>query len=94
MYRRFFLDVASGRVRVRSVTQRDFQNARHLIRFAKVIQKRHLKSADAIIAESCRDLAYELGSPTTFWLCDEKLYKTLSGLSAYSSAVKLRFVYP
>jgi predicted nucleic acid-binding protein len=94
MYRRFFHDVAIGRVRVRSVTQRDFQNARHLIRFAKVIQKRHLKSADAIIAESCRDLAYDLGSQATFWLCDEKLYKTLSSLSAYSSAVKLRFVHP
>ena len=94
MYRRFFRDVAKRRVCVRNVTQRDFQHARHLLRFAKVIQGRHLKSADAIIAESCRELAYELKSPIIFYLCDEKLYKTLNSLNAYASAVKLRFVQP
>jgi predicted nucleic acid-binding protein len=94
MYRKFFRDVATGRIRVRSVTQRDFQNARHLLRFAKAIHRRHLKSADAIIAESCRELAYELNSTVTFYLCDEKLFRTLRSLNAYSSAVKLRFVHP
>ena len=94
LYRRFFRDVANERIHVRSVTQRDLQNARHLLRFAKVIQGRHLKSADAIIAESCRDLAYELNSPIVFYLCDQKLYKTLSTLGAYTSAVRLRFVHP
>ena len=94
MYRKFFHDVAKRRVRVRNVTQRDFQNARHLLRFAKVIQRRHLRSADAIIAESCRELAYELNSPIIFYLCDERLYRTLNSLNAYASAVKLRFVHP
>jgi len=94
MYRKFFRDVAKRRVRVRNITQRDFQNARHLLRFAKVIQRKHLRSADAIIAESCRELAYELNSPIIFYLCDEKLYKTLNSLNAYASAVKLRFVHP
>jgi len=94
LYKRFFKDLANHRVNVRSVVQRDLQNARHLLRFAKVIQRRHLKSADAIIAESCRELAYELNAPFTFYLCDEKLFKTLSGINAYSTAVKLRFIHP
>src|SRR5216684_1486318 len=65
LYRRFFRDLAKKRIHIRSVTQRDFQNARHLLRFAKVIHRRHLKSADAIISESCRELAYELNAPVT-----------------------------
>src|SRR5690348_14720572 len=55
LYRKFFRDLANKRVRVRTLSQRDLHNARHLLRFAKVIQRRHLKSADAIIAESCRE---------------------------------------
>lgn len=94
LYRRFFRDLAEKRIQVRSVTQRDFENARHLLRFAKVIHGRHLKSADAIISESCRELAYELKFPVTFYLCDEKLNKTLSGINAYSTAVRLRFIHP
>lgn len=94
LYQKFFRDVAAKRIHVRAVSQRDFQNARHLLRFAKVIHGRHLKSADAIISESCRELAYELSSPVTFYLCDEKLYKTLSSVNAYSTAVRLRFIHP
>jgi hypothetical protein len=94
LYRKFFGDVARQRIRIRSITQRDLENARHLLRFAKVIHHRHLKSADAIISESCRELGYELNFPIVFYLCDEKLYKTLSTLNAYSAAVRLRFVRP
>jgi predicted nucleic acid-binding protein len=75
LYRRFFKDLANKRVQVRTLTQRDLENARHLLRFAKVINGRHLKSGDAIIAESCRELAYELSSRIVFYLCDEKLFK-------------------
>lgn len=94
LYSNFFRDLADGRVQVRNVLQRDFQNASHLLRFAKVISGRHLKSSDAIVAESCRELAYELGRPVTFYLCDQKLHKTLSSINAYSSAVRLRLVRP
>lgn len=94
MYRHFFRDLASRRIRVRSLTQRDLQNARHLLRFAKVIKRRHLKSADAIISEACRELAYELNLPVVFYLCDKKLYKTLSTINAYSAAVRLRYISP
>lgn len=94
LYHRFFRDLADKKVHVRNITQRDIQNARHLLRFAKVIHGRHLKSADAIISESCRELAYELNSPVTFYLCDERLHRTLASIGAYSSAVKLRFIHP
>src|SRR5580698_10123206 len=81
LYGRFFRDVAAKRVLIRSVGQRDFQNARHLLRFARMIRGSHLKSADAIIAESCRELAYELNSRITFYLCDQRLYNTLAGIN-------------
>jgi hypothetical protein len=94
LYRRFFRDVARKRIIVREISRRDLENARHLIRFAKVIKGRHLKSADAIVAETCRDLSYELGDRVTFYSCDQKLHKTLNATDAYRTAVKLRYVQP
>lgn len=92
MYRVFFRDLADRRVQVRSVSHRNFDGARHLLRYARVIRGRHLTSADAIIAESCRQLAYELKMRVTFYLCDQRLHNTLSSISAYTSAVRLRLL--
>lgn len=94
LYRKFFRDVASRRIIVREITKRDLQNARHLIRFAKVIEGRHLRSADAIVSETCRDLSYELGNRVTFYSCDQKLHTTLNATSAYRSVVRLRYLQP
>jgi len=94
MYLSFFGDLATGRIMVRESTRRDFEKARQLLRFARVIIGRHLKSADAIIAASCRELAYEKKAPIVFYLCDKKLHATLRVISAYSAVVKLRYVQP
>lgn len=94
MYLKFFRDVARKRIIVRDITKRDLENARHLLRFARVIERRHLGSADAIIAETCRDLSYELGQRVTFYSCDQRLHTTLSATGAYRAAVKLRYLQP
>jgi predicted nucleic acid-binding protein len=94
MYRSFFRDLATGRITVRESTRRDFEKARQLLRFARVIIRRHLKSADAIIAASCRELAYEKKMPLVFYLCDKRLHATLQVIGAYSTVVKLRYVQP
>jgi len=92
MYRRFFLDIARKRINVRDITRRDLENARHLMRFAKVIQRRSLGSSDAIIAETCRDLSYELGRRVIFCSSDQRLHSTLSVTGAYRAAVRLRYL--
>lgn len=94
MYRSFFRDIATKQILVRDSTRRDFEKARHLLRFARVIQRLHLRSADAIIAESCRELSYEKQERVVFYLCDKKLHKTLSAIAAYKSAVELRYIQP
>lgn len=94
MYRKFFRDVARKRIVVRDITKRDLENARHLLRFARVIQRRNLGSADAIVAETCRDLSYELGKQVSFYTCDKKLHSTLSATGAYKTAVRLRYMQP
>ena len=94
MYRKFFRDVANKRIIVRDITKRDLENARHLLRFARVVQRRHLGSADAIVAETCRDLSYELGKRVVFYSCDQRLHTTLSATGAYQAAVKLRYMQP
>lgn len=94
LYRRFFRDVANKKIIVRDIRKRDLENARHLIRFAKVIKRRHLKSADAIVAETCRDLSYELSDRVIFYSCDQKLHTTLNATDAYRTAVRLRYLQP
>ena len=94
MYRSFFGDLATGRIMVRESTRRDFEKARQLLRFARFIIRRHLKSADAIIAASCRELAYEKRLPIAFYLCDKRLHNTLQAIGAYSTVIKLRYVQP
>lgn len=94
MYQEFFQDVASNRIRVRDSKRRDLEKARHLLRFARVIMRRHLGSADALIATSCRELAYERKTKVVFYLCDKRLFNTLSNIDAYSRVVSLRFIQP
>jgi|ERR1700676_444700 len=94
MYRKFFRDVARKRITVRDITKRDLENARHLLRFARVIQRRSLGSADAIVAETCRDLSYELDKRVIFCTCDQRLHSTLSATGAYQAAVRLRYLQP
>lgn len=94
MYRKFFKDVARKRIIVRDITRGDLENARHLLRFARVLQRRSLGSSDAIVSETCRALSYDLAERVTFYTCDRKLYSTLSATGAYKAAVRLKYVQP
>lgn len=89
--KRFFEDVAEGRLRVRATTSRDFTRARDLLRFAGIIRRRRLSSGDALIAACCLDLAYQERERITFCTSDQPLYSILSDITAYTSALRLRF---
>lgn len=86
----FLADVASGRLKVCTTTKRDVLKARDLIRFAGVVKQKSLKSADALIAVCCLELALEKKQKIIFYLEDRKLYSTLRVIGAYRSALKLR----
>jgi len=92
MYREFFEDLASERVRLRTVTQREFVSATHILRFAGVIKRLKLQSADAMIAECCRELALESGERVVFYTADWKLYFILRSIDRFKKALKLRYL--
>jgi len=77
---------------VRTVTQLDLLRVRHLLRFAGVLKKKKLKSADAVISECCRELALEKRRRIVFYVADWKLYAILRDIDAFRSTLKLRFL--
>lgn len=92
MYGEFFEDLASEKVRLRAVTQRELVSATHILRFAGVIKRLKLQSADAIIAECCRELAVESGERVVFYTADWKLYFILRSIDRFKRALSLRYL--
>lgn len=90
--RRFFSDLASGRLRVRNSTQRDVLRARQLIRFAGVLRRRSIGSGDAMIASACLELALERRTVVTFYTSDWTLYDILRQIDAFTSALRIVFI--
>lgn len=88
----FWRDIHEQRLHVRPVTQRDMMKARHLLRYAGVELNRKLKSADALIAASALEDAYESGMKVTFCLEDWTLYDVVRNISAYRSALRFRYI--
>lgn len=85
-------DVAQGRLIVRSVEASHLLRARHLIRYAGVLKRRRMGSADAVIAACCLDLALELKQEIIFYIHDKTLYTILQDINAFTSALNLRYI--
>lgn len=92
MNRAIIKDLANGRLLVRNTTTRDITRARELIRFAGVINRRRLKSGDALVASSCLDLAFERKERITFYMSDWGLYDILRSLESFTSVLTLQYV--
>jgi predicted nucleic acid-binding protein len=88
---RFWKDVAEGKLVVRSTSQYEVIRARNLLRFAGVLKRRNLGSADALIAVSCLELALERGDRIVFYTSDWTQYDVLRQIDAFNSALILRF---
>ena len=87
----FMEDVASGKISIRPFTREDMVRAIHLLTHAGVIEKHGLKTADALIASSCRQMALETRSRPIFYTSDWPLYRTLYELDVFRSRMKLKF---
>ena len=94
MHSAFLADVASGRIDVRPLSRQDMVKATHLIELGGVTNRAGLKSSDALVAVSCRELALERGERVSFYTKDWKLYRTLYGINAYRAAMRLNFLGP
>lgn len=86
----FLRDIASGRLNIREVTQGDMQRARHLLRYAGVVKKRNLGSADAQVATCCLELALEKKVPVAFYTEDWTLYSTIREINSFRSVLEIR----
>jgi predicted nucleic acid-binding protein len=87
---RFWEDIAEGRLIVRDTSQRDVMRARNLLRYAGVLKRRRLQSADALVAVTCLELALERGEAIIFYTSDWTLYDILSQIDAFNAALTLR----
>jgi hypothetical protein len=65
-----------------------------LLRFAGIVKRRNLGSADALIASCCLDLAHELRKRVLFYTADWTLYSTLREVDAFRSAMTLQYILP
>ena len=85
-------DIANGLLLVRPVTQPDLISARDLLEEAAVLNGRDLRSSDAIIAATCRGLAYSIKRRMIFYTRDWPLYSSVRSIQSYRSALKLRYL--
>jgi hypothetical protein len=87
---RFWKDIAEGNLVVRNTSQREVMRARNLLRFAGVLRRRNLGSADALIAVSCLELALERKEEIIFYTSDWTQYDVLRQIDAFNAALTLR----
>lgn len=92
MDRRFLDDVATKRLKIRTVTKRIMIRARHLIRFAGVKSKRRISASDSLIACCCLELALETQQKVRFYTGDWPLYSILKDIDAFRLALDLRYI--
>jgi predicted nucleic acid-binding protein len=85
-------DIANGLLNVLPIAKTDLLNARDLLEDAAVLKKRNLRSADAIIAASCRELAHTQRTRVIFYTKDWTQYSSIYDVQAYRAALKLRFL--
>jgi predicted nucleic acid-binding protein len=90
--RLFWEDVKSGVLQLRETGQREYRKAQHLLEYAGVELRRSIKSADALIAATCLELALEKSTRVKFCLEDWTLFDITSELSAYKFAIQFRFI--
>lgn len=90
--KKFWTDIASKKLTTRLTTSREVIRARELLRFAGIIKRRRLGSADALIAVCALELALELKEKVIFYTGDWTLYDTIREIDAYNIPLILRFL--
>jgi predicted nucleic acid-binding protein len=92
MHLKFLRDIESERLKIRTTTKSDILRAKHLLRFAGVLKRKKLHSADALIATCCLCLALEIKKRVVFYTHDWSLYLVLRDIVAFRTGLRLRYV--
>jgi hypothetical protein len=92
LHHQFLDDIANEVFVVRTAGMREVQRAVHLIRFAGVVKKKGLKSADALIATGALEYALEVQQTVNFYTSDWALYTCLRDLNAFRTTMNLFLV--
>lgn len=89
---RFWNDIAQDRITIRDTGNREILRARNLIRYAQLLKRRKLTSADALIAVCALEFALERQERIIFYTSDWNMFDILRQFDAFSSALLLQFV--
>ena len=92
LHEQFIDDIANEVFTVRATGMKEVQRAIHLIRYAGVVKKKGLKSADALIAASALECALEARRVVNFYTSDWSLYSSLRDLDAFRTTMNLFLV--
>lgn len=92
LHRQFIRDVAEDVIEVRMSGVREIRRAIHLLRFAGVVKKKGLISADALIAACALEYAMEKQQVISFYTSDWPLYSCLRDLNAFRTTMNLYLV--
>jgi hypothetical protein len=89
---RFWIDIAEGRLQIRAAGTREIVRARNLVRYAQLLKRRKLTSADALIAVSALELALERKEKIIFYMSDWNMFDILSSINAFTVGLSLQFL--
>ena len=86
----FMRDIAEGRLEVMDTARRDFERARHLIRYVGMKAGRKISSGDALVATCCLEFVLDKREEDiAFISCDLPLFEILKSLDAFTTTMKL-----
>lgn len=88
----FWADILYGKLNVRRTGQPELLRARNLMRYAGVVKRRNLWSADALIASACLELALERREHMIFYTSDWTLFDVIRQIDAFTSVLKINFL--
>jgi hypothetical protein len=90
----FWRDVASGRIVVRPFRASDFVSCRALLVLAGVEKRRSLRTQDAMIAHTARELAIEKKERVKLLTCDWRLARVIPRLQVFNRLVRAEYMKP
>jgi predicted nucleic acid-binding protein len=89
---RFWIDIAEGYLQIRAAGTREIVRARNLVRYAQLLKRRKLTSADALIAVSALELALERQEKIIFYVSDWNMFDILSNVNAFKVGLNMQFL--
>jgi hypothetical protein len=92
MSSRFFEDIQTDRLHVRTTTWVSLLRARNLLRFGGVILGAPFGSVDALIGSTCLDLAHELQVRFRFYTADWQQYAVLRQSDVFKAGMILQYI--